>query len=255
MTTLQHHPSRLLLAFDTSTPTARVALFGADGQCLALREKSAARHSANLLALCDEVLSARADSGPLRVGDLAAIACGAGPGSFTGLRVGLAVAKGLAMPSARPLVLVSSLDALASDLAERATAHAATPPLLLPCIDAGKGQVYARLYRRIAKGGEPLGAADWSLTPPDLCKLVAEQAEGQAIVAGGTGVDRFLAVFREHLGSDAVSPDIPGPSAQAIATLARRRLENGEHDSLESAVPRYGRAPDITRPKNPLLTP
>jgi tRNA threonylcarbamoyladenosine biosynthesis protein TsaB len=247
-------PSSLLLAFDTSTPTARVALFTAAGQCLGLREKTAARHSANLLALCDEVLR---EAG-VKPADLEAIACGAGPGSFTGLRVGLAVAKGLALPSARPLVLVSSLDALANDLlghAAAASADVSSLPLLLPCIDAGKGQVYARLYRESAGGALAMGDADWVLTPADLCMLATENARGQKVVAGGTGVDRFIDVFRQSNGELAVISAMAGPSASAIATLARRRLQKGEHDDLETAVPRYGRAPDITRPKNPLLTP
>lgn len=247
-------PSNLLLAFDTSTPTARVALFTAAGQCLGRREKTAARHSANLLALCDEVLR----EGGVRPADLEAIACGAGPGSFTGLRVGLAVAKGLAFPSARPLVLVSSLDALANDLLAHATAastDASSLRLLLPCIDAGKGQVYARLYRPGIDGALAMGDADWVLTPADLCALAVESACGQKVVAGGTGVDRFIDIFRASLGELSVIAAVAGPSANAIATLARRRLQAGQHDDLETAVPRYGRAPDITRPKNPLLTP
>ena len=138
MTNPSNASPRPLLAFDTSTPTARVALISTAGECLVLREKTAARHSANLLALCDEILTA----GSVKVGDLGAIAAGAGPGSFTGLRVGLAVAKGLALPTDLPLVLLSSLDALAIDLAALAASSGAQ--VLLPCIDAGKGQVYAR---------------------------------------------------------------------------------------------------------------
>jgi predicted homoserine dehydrogenase-like protein len=67
--------------------------------------------------------------------------------------------------------------------------------------------------------------------------------------------DRFIEVFRQSLGERAVIAAVAGPSANTIAMLARRRLQAGEHDDLETAVPRYGRAPDITRPKNPLLTP
>ena len=130
-----------LLALDTSTPTARVALLSAAGECLLAREKTAARHSANLLGLCDEILRGVG----VAVGDLGAIACGAGPGSFTGLRVGLAVAKGLALPTGLPYVfLVSSLEALACDLA----AKSPDAQRVLPCIDAGKGQIYARSTAR-----------------------------------------------------------------------------------------------------------
>ena len=232
-----------LLAFDTATPTARLALLSPAGECLARREKTAARHSANLLGLVDEVLR---EVG-IKVAGLGAIACGAGPGSFTGLRVGLAVAKGLALPTGLPLVLVSSLRALACDLAEAAP----NTTLLLPCIDAGKGQVYARLY---LGGASPRaqGETDWVVSPGDLCRLAGELAASRPLVAGGTGVDRYLDVIREALGECAVRPSLAGPSAQAIARLASLRLARGEHDDIETAVPRYGRPPDITRPKKPL---
>jgi tRNA threonylcarbamoyladenosine biosynthesis protein TsaB len=229
-----------LLAFDTATPTARIALVAPSGECLAAREKTASRHSANLLGLVDEVLR----EGGVRVEGLGAIACGSGPGSFTGLRVGLAVAKGLAFPSARPLVLVSSLDALACDLA----AAAPGAQLLLPCLDAGKGQVYSRLYQ--AEGGpNRLGEGDWVLAPDELCRLVGEVAAGRTLVAGGSGLDRYLDAMRGGLGESVMRPALAGPSAAAIARLARERLGRGEQDAVATAVPRYGRPPDITRPK------
>ena len=239
---------RPLLAFDTSTPTARVALVSPAGECLVLREKTAARHSANLLGLCDEILR---EAG-VGVRDLRAIACGAGPGSFTGLRVGLAVAKGLALPTALPLVLVPSLDALACDLAATSSgAH-----LLLPCIDAGKGQIYARMYS-VIDGSTPSaqGESDWVLSPDVLCRLASEVAAGGLLLAGGTGVDRYHGVFLAALAVSSVAASVPGPSAAAIGRLALARIRRGDYDDLETAVPRYGRPPDITRPKKALLSP
>jgi tRNA threonylcarbamoyladenosine biosynthesis protein TsaB len=233
-----------LLAYDTSTPTARVALFSPSGVLLVGREKTAARHAANLLPLVDQILR---EAG-VAVAGLGAIACGAGPGSFTGLRVGLAVAKGLALPTTLPLVLVPSLAALACDLAETA----ARAPLLLPCLDAGKGQVYARLYED-RSGLVALGEADWVLAPDVLCRLAREAAAGRLLVAGGTGVDRYLEVMRRGLGAEALRPSVPGPSAAAVARLAQDRLLRGEYDDIDTAVPRYGRPPDITRPKRPSI--
>jgi tRNA threonylcarbamoyladenosine biosynthesis protein TsaB len=231
------HP---MLAFDTSTTCARVAVLSPDGNCLAAAEKVAARHSSNLLRLCDEVLRAT----DATVADLAAIACGAGPGSFTGLRVGLAVAKGLALADRIPLVLVSSLDALAMDLA-----GAEGERLVLPCIDAGKGQVYGRLYRA-GETPAPIGSDELVLLPEDLCRLVQDQTAGAAVVAGGNGVDRYQEVFRAQLGAAAVRFQVAGPSALAVGRLAMARLARGEHDDLETSVPRYGRPPDITRPRD-----
>jgi tRNA threonylcarbamoyladenosine biosynthesis protein TsaB len=222
---------RPILAIETSVPTARVAVLGADGTVRARTEKTAARHSSNLLRLCDEALAAAG----VKLGDLGAIACGAGPGSFTGLRVGLAVAKGLALPTSLPLVLVSSLEALAQDLAG--------PPgaLLVPCIDAGKEQVYARFF----------GAAsseDWVIDPAALLERL-RGASYTSVVMGGTGADRYRAIFIAALGEAAVRADVPGPSAVSVGRMALERFRRGETDDLGRAVPTYGRPPDITTPK------
>jgi tRNA threonylcarbamoyladenosine biosynthesis protein TsaB len=226
---------RSLLALETSVPTARVALLGEDGVVLARAEKTAARHSSNLLHLCDEVLGAAG----ARVADLGAIACGAGPGSFTGLRVGLAVAKGLALPTGLPLVLVSSLEALARDLEAPAEA------LVVPCIDAGKDQVYSRFFG--ARTGE-----EWALGPAELAARIAEAAVSRVII-GGTGLDRYRALFAEALGEAALRPQVAGPSAVSVGALALERFRRGETDDLGRAVPAYGRPPDVTRPKRDRL--
>lgn len=235
-----------LLAFDTATPTARVAVLSPEGECLVLRQRTAARHSANLLALCDEVMH-EAGTG---VAGLAAIMCGAGPGSFTGLRVGLAVAKGLALPTGLPLVLVSSLDALACDLAAQSPAARH----LLPCIDAGKGQVYARLYDVSEGGPKARGESDWVLYPQDLLPFAEEATKNGLLAMGGSGLDRFVDAFAV-LPKESLFPMLPGPSAQSVGHLGLARMALGHTDDIETAVPRYGRAPDITRPKKALLSP
>jgi len=225
--------ARPLLAIETSVPTARVAVLDGDGTPRARAEKTAARHSSNLLRLCDEVLS----TAGLKLADLGAIACGAGPGSFTGLRVGLAVAKGLALPTNIPLVLVSSLEALARDLDAPTSAS-----LVVPCLDAGKDQVYARLF----------GAAtseDWALEPAALIARIRETAHEGGVVLGGTGADRYREVFVAALGDAAVRAQVAGPSAISVGALALERFRRGETDDLGRAVPSYGRPPDITTPK------
>jgi tRNA A37 threonylcarbamoyladenosine modification protein TsaB len=126
--------------------------------------------------------------------------------------------------------------------------------LVLPCIDAGKGQVYARGYRVVDGACVPV-TEEWVLAPDALCQLSKEVLGGLEWVLGGTGIDRYLAVFREAFGEDAVLVSVPGPSAIATGRLALERLHRGETDDLEAAVPRYGRPPDITRPRKPLLVP
>ena len=120
---------KMLLCLDTSTATARVAVIDQAGAVPFTASATAERHSGHVLPLCARALEAVG----LRPAALAGIACGGGPGSFTGLRVGLAVAKGLALPTGVPLYLPSSLAALAVDSAPRADADR----VAVPCLDAG----------------------------------------------------------------------------------------------------------------------
>jgi len=240
----------LLLAIDTATTTARVAVVDPSGALLATGEATADRHSSNLLRLCDQALRAAGTTATA----LGAIACGAGPGSFTGLRVGLAVAKGLALASSPRFVLVSSLRALALDVlaaeAEAAGASAGAPEVVAcACIDAGKGEVYAASFR--AAGAalvEPL-TDEWLLAPGDV--VARAPAAGRLLVAGN-GALRYAAVIDPALaarGAGARRADVAGPSAGAVARLALLRLARGESDDLATAVPSYGRPPDITVPR------
>jgi tRNA threonylcarbamoyladenosine biosynthesis protein TsaB len=225
---------------DTSTPTARVAVVDGAGAALAHAEATAERHSQHVLALCDQVLRAAG----LAPAGLDGIACGAGPGSFTGLRVGLAVAKGLALATGKPLLLVSSLQALALDLARRVPKGQALT--VVPCIDAGKGEVYAFPCAVEASGAVGAGGEPWRLAPAALVERLATLG---APVVGGNGAERHAAALDASLSGGARRAAVDGPSALSIAALALPRLARGESDDLEKAVPSYGRPPDITTKK------
>ena len=249
---------KVLLAIETSTPEARVGAFDVDtGAPLALAGATSERHSSNLLALCVDVVR-RAG---VAIRSLGGIACGAGPGSFTGLRVGYAVAKGLAMPHDLPFFAVSSLQALAWDLAPLA----GPGDRLLPCLDAGKGQVYVAPFAAgPAAAGDAPGASaafgraverlaeDWVLMPAavgqTLSTLLGAVGDAQVIVAG-TGAVRHRPILEATLGGRARFAPPTGPSAEAIAAHALAQLRRGERADLATAVPAYGRPPDITRPK------
>ncbi|HSZ82754.1 MAG TPA: tRNA (adenosine(37)-N6)-threonylcarbamoyltransferase complex dimerization subunit type 1 TsaB [Polyangia bacterium] len=231
--------STRLLCLDTSTPAARVAVVDGAGVAIARAEATAERHSTHVLRLVDDVLRAAS----LRPADLDAIACGAGPGSFTGLRVGLAVAKGLALATDRPLLLVSSLRALAIDVAREPAAAGA--PFVIPCIDAGKGEVYACAVA----ASDPVGDGEhdpWRLAPAALAARLG--AYPGAIVAGN-GAERHAAALDAALPAGVRRMSIDGPTALAIAALALARFARGEADDLDKAVPAYGRPPDITKKK------
>lgn len=245
---------RALLAIETSTPVARVGLYDIDtGARLAAASATSERHSSNLLRLCVEV----AQEAGVAVASLSGIACGAGPGSFTGLRVGYAVAKGFATPFDIPFLSVSSLQALAWDMAPLSRAG----ERLLPCLDAGKGQVYVASFARGNPGapgevGVPGEVArtseDWVVTPNDVASAFAPStvAVGDApTVFGGAGGVRYRAPIEGALAGRGRFVDVPGPSADAVAAYAIERFKRGAFEDLGKAVPAYGRAPDITKPK------
>jgi tRNA threonylcarbamoyl adenosine modification protein YeaZ len=140
-----------ILAFDTSTSYAAIALCE-DEHCRAeiLCELGSA-HSQKLLSQIENLLQVC----NWKLGDLDALVVGVGPGSFTGLRVGIATAQALAFALQRDLYASSSLDALALNAP-------AGPSLLATCVDARKSEIYARLYRR----GHIV--ANDNLQPPNL---------------------------------------------------------------------------------------
>jgi tRNA threonylcarbamoyladenosine biosynthesis protein TsaB len=194
----------LTLAFDTATSAATAALVR-DGQVLGERVSRAVR----VLEDADELFR---ESGAART-ELTGIVVGTGPGSFTGLRMGLAAARGLALALELPVAGVSTLAALA-----------AGAPGALPVVDAGRREVFT------LRGGEPVVCA-----PADI-----EVDSGTLCV--GDGAVRYRTVLEE--GGASVPPDGDErhlPRARFHAELAR---EFGSPDAVE---PLYLRIPDAER--------
>jgi tRNA threonylcarbamoyladenosine biosynthesis protein TsaB len=215
-----------LLAIDTATWTASVAVTDEHGAVLATGEARAETHSENLLPLIAQV-TAEAGVAPAQ---LDAIAVGVGPGSFTGLRIGLATAKGIAFAARRPLWAVSSLAALALDLADACDAA-----LLIPALDARRGEIFVGLYRR-----DP--ALRLSAAAPER---VLPPAELAATLASVRGPDEAAAIAGDAL---AAYPDLPGdatiarPSCRATpgaASIARLALAGARVDVLGHGAPVY----------------
>jgi len=226
----------LLLCLDTSTPTARVAILDLDGQARFSAEVTADRHAGHLMPLCAEALRAAG----VAAADLAGIACGGGPGSFTGLRVGLAAAKGMALATGVALHVVSSLEALAADML------AASPgATAVPCLDAGKGEVYVAAYRADPARLVREVAASARLRPEDVAGWAAALAGPTQLAGNGA------ARHPERLGGLTVV-QAAGPSAVSVGRLALLQRVRGESADLASAVPFYGRPPDITTKKKPV---
>lgn len=222
-----------ILAIDTSTWVCAAALLR-DGVVLAERDEPAESHAATLPRLVDAVL---AEAGaPLEPGD--AIAVSIGPGSFTGLRIGLSLAKGMAFAGGLRIVGVPTLDAWA-------LAAPAWEGRLCTVLDARKREVYAAVYERtngrIVRCGAPCAMA-----ATRLAETLAS-TEGGACTFIGDAVDVYGDVFRAVLGARAglFRPHEHPPRASAVARLGAGRLaEVPGGDSLDALVPTYVRPPE-----------
>lgn len=226
----------LILAVDTASSCCSVALtrgaVGASpgGQVLAsLSLNSDVTHSRRLLGAVDWLLHETAISWQ----EVEGLAVSLGPGSFTGLRIGMATLKGVAMAAGKPLLGVSTLDALALNCSgER---------LICAVLDARKKEVYACFYRLDAQG-IPRRSAEIRVLSP--LKLAAEIVEPVLFV--GDAVMVYGDIWREALGRRyaSVSHILHCPSAGALGLLAGEMLLQNHCLDLASAVPLYVRASD-----------
>lgn len=217
-----------VLALDTSTQVASVAVVGRTG--VTEVEGRAAARSDDLIGLVDRAL-AGAGAG---LADLGGIAVGAGPGSFTGLRIGMATAKGLCFASGLPLWSVSSLAALALDAAD--VEPDLSTALVVTVIDIRRGEICAGFYRVASPRVESV--ADERVLEP------AQLADAVAALCGEHGLTRALLVgdaieLHGAALADAGQPLVGArvtPSARSVALLA---LAGPRHDVLRSGTPVY----------------
>jgi tRNA threonylcarbamoyladenosine biosynthesis protein TsaB len=248
----------LVAAVDTATLTLSCALvdvipgapqkvrcerrehLGADKGSKAGRREGAApegaarsTHSARLPQALVDLLTAEG----LEIPQLEGFAVGLGPGSFTGLRIGLATWKGLAYANRRPIAGVSSLAAMAL----AAAADAEDGALLVPLLDARKGEVYAGFYR-VRQDGIVELADDAALPPAALAARVAElAARGEAPFVFGEGLTSYAA---DLAGVPRLATEIATPPATAVAALVSERLASASYDAqaLFALEPHYVRA-------------
>jgi tRNA threonylcarbamoyladenosine biosynthesis protein TsaB len=223
-----------LLAIDTSTMTASVCVSAGD-VCVE-RTARVTTHSEMLLPLVAEVLA----EAKLAAADLDGIVCGAGPGSFTGLRIGLATAKGLCVALDKPLVLASSLAALA--LEAEADPAVASGARVVALLDAKRREVYAGLY-----------ALEAGLPVAMIPEVVIAPGEVAAWARGAAGSSDLLLVgdgavaYPEAAGAGRMVPGAHGtPRAAKLARLGRARLARGEKDDPRVAEPAYVRPPEVS---------
>jgi len=171
-----------------------------------------------------------------KVSDVEGYAIGLGPGSFTGLRIGLATWKGLAYANRRPIAGASSLAAMALAAAPQAGEGA----LLVPLLDAKKGEVYAGFYRA-AGGAVSEVAPDAALAPEALAARLSSLGDGERPVLFGEGLAAFPGALA---GLPRLEAELATPPALAVARLCAAALDGAAYDGarLFSLEPHYVRA-------------
>lgn len=218
----------LILAIDNSTMYGNVALTSPDGLLAEHTLLSRLTHSKRLLSSLANMLQ----ESDLDWHQLDALAVCLGPGSFTGLRIGLSTVKGIAMATGLPLIGISSLDGLAHQLSF--ARHQ-----ICTILDARKHEIYAAFY-----ASSPSGAvertSDYLVMPPDQ---LAGQID-QPTIFVGDGVNIYGDFLKEALGAKALfAPEhIIFPRAATIGKLALGHYDNQQFLDPASAVPLYIRA-------------
>lgn len=218
-----------ILAVDTATNSCGVAVLSQTGVKAHTVRISRETHSRHLLTIINQTLKL-AD---LSVMDLDGLAVTRGPGSFTGLRIGLATIKGLALANNKPVVGISSLDALACQFM-----GCSLPVCVL--LDARKSEVYARRYRFISGNMEPI-TDEQTLSPQAAVADITEPC-----LFAGPGAAVYWDVIEDAVGQDAFfAPGFQNTiRPEAVAYLGSRRLLKNDVDDPDTLTPVYIRQPD-----------
>ena len=204
-------------AFETSTDWCSVALW-LDGELRGIEARVGQGHSARVLPMLDQLAAAAG----IAFGSLDAVAFGAGPGSFTGLRIACGVAQGIAFARGIPVIGISTLEALAEECGA---------PRVVACLDARMHEVYYAALER----GDGRSGGRWRDVIPALCAAPAAlpMPPGEGWIGCGNGFAAY-----GPLGFANVNPDVH-PSAVSVARLAAPRLAAGEGVDAALAAPVY----------------
>ena len=225
------------LSLETSSPICSVALHRiADGSLLGQSELRLDKsHSTHLTVLIKQLLENTGHA----LTDLAAVAVSDGPGSYTGLRIGAAAAKGLCFALDIPLVAVSTLRALAAQVAAATVAPATF--LYCPMLDARRMEVYAALYAH--DGQEVLAPTPLLLDAATL----SEQLAHHSVLFFGSGAGKFQALLPEQSAAGFLL-DVE-PSAVAVGALAVAAFHRQEFQDVAYYEPFYLKEVYTTTPK------
>ena len=226
-----------ILGFDTATSACSAAVWE-NGRIAARRFEPMSRgQSERLMPMVREVLSEAGADFP----DLDLLAVTTGPGAFTGLRIGLAAARGMALAGDLACFGVTTLDAVAAGVSETERQKAN----VLVVLDSKRAEVYAQAFRSDLR---PLSEAQ-ALMPADLAALTANgEGDADRVLVAGDGAGQVIQALKDK-GIEAVLSTAPGvPDAATVAAIAAERWSSDQ--PAEPLRPLYLRPPDAKASKN-----
>ena len=224
-----------VLAIDSSSSIASAALL--DGNILVAEYtvNNKKTHSQILMPMIEELLKKTS----IKIDEIDAFAVCAGPGSFTGLRIGIATAKGLAHACNKPLVCVSTLEAMAYNLPY--CSH-----LIVPLLDARRDQVYGAVYRYNNDNVDTL-IAPCAVSIDEILDNITKTKQKAVFI--GDGALRFGEYIKEKIGDNAIFlyANSNMQRASSVGTIAQIKLINGESVTYDKAFPVYLRKSQAER--------
>jgi len=218
-----------ILAIETATASGSVALLERDQVITEVVETVPQRHLEWLAPAIENVLRAAR----WRPADVQAVAVSRGPGTFTGLRIGVATAAAWARASGVPLVATSTLETVAEGVEARG--------LVCPVLDARRGEVAGALFER---NGTPRRVLEDLVGPVEA--LLTRLPKDRSVLFAGDALERHAEALRAHPRAAFAPPHQWVPRAAMTGRLAWRRLARGDHDDPYLVAPIYARAAALT---------
>ncbi len=223
-----------ILSVEASGNTASVALVSSEGILGELNLNYKKQHSVLLMPMIEKLLNLT----ELSVKDLDGFVVSKGPGSFTGLRIGMATVKGLSLGSDKPVIAVSSLDALAYNIYTQ-------EGIICSMMDALRGNVYCCLYRY--ENELLTSLTDYkAIALEELIELLKEYDESLYFVGDGTLLHGET--LKKEFPNASFAPNhLNYPRASSLGELGIRKLALGRKDDLNDLAPIYLRRPQAER--------
>lgn len=225
----------LILAIDTSAKPVSCALMQDDRLLGSYYTNTGLTHSQTLLPMVEHLLQ----TAGVTIEQVDALAVNAGPGSFTGVRIGVSAVKGLAFTHDKPCVSVSTLEAMAQPLAVSSN-------VLICCVmDARCQQVYTATFEKDDDGSLVRLTEDEAVSLEDLRDRL--RSAGRPVILVGDGCDLCYAYLKASLPVRPAPPAVRYQSAAGTAAVAMQKLVEGKTVSADALLPVYLRLPQAER--------